>query len=167
MEKSHTQLPNPAPWKGQQDPKNSHLSLEKGAQDKSEDEEEQPMPTGSSGRGTHEEVTEGDGTSPGFSPPLLRFPEKVKEEQVPPGNSDNDCSLNSTAPHRNKGKIRQVLLSFEGGQEEKEQHRFQDRCLTESNNIYTYTQILGTWYLRISICSALLLSHRQNCPQKH
>lgn len=94
------------------------------------DWEWQPRPTESSRRG---QIRAGDGGrwhQPRFLPPLVRFPEKAKNVQVNhSGNSGNYCYLNSTTLHRNKGKIRQVLLSCKGGKEEKQQHRFQHRHL--------------------------------------
>lgn len=103
--------PPAVPW----NPKSSCLSPEKGAQEKSwklgtaakDDRKFQEA-------GRSEQGMEGAGTSPGFFPcHFSKSQKKVRNLQVKhSGNSSNYRCLNSTALHRNKRKIRQVLLKL-------------------------------------------------------
>ena len=97
--------PGPCCGKGSRTPKAPAWPWRRELRRRAGDWERQPRPTESSRRG---EIRAGDGGrlhQPGFLPPLLTFPEKVKNTQVNPSeNSGNYCYLNSTTLHRNKGK---------------------------------------------------------------
>lgn len=127
----------------QQDPRRSLLSLEDGAQEKSwglgtADETNR--------KSKEREIQAGDGgkwQQLTFLSSLLRFPERVKKTQnmqvKHSGNSDNHRYLNSTTLHRNKEKIREVLLSWKGGEGELQQISGRVPYLKTNNNKYTHT----------------------------